>query len=735
MEYFTKSFAFLYWVMYLLDLLKIFTRTLEEGSTNTEDEDDVFQECAEPTTVETQNVDVSQQTDDETQTVDGSQQTDETDENQKHKAREEELLQEIFALQNELQTAYRVSGESKRKADKLAWDLGMYESRYQQETAELARKRSDEIIQKEIEIMNLQDEYDNRLADLELANTNLMQRILELEIEQAGCSPQHDPVCDKRSGELEKSVTKIESIQEHLTSLDVITEHAKWTINHVLEQVKEELTSVANESSQPDYDKVRLIKDTQAVKCEMEKVKLELEDAKERLVKDTLTIKAELVSVKLELVGAKETIVDMEQRHVRFTAAESQLKTIVDGKDVLLASKETELEELRGSLEQAQRKSQVKTRDVECDTEDLPQPVKPKGNDVGCCTDEFPQLVKPKVRDVSCKTEDVPTIPKAKKDTACGTDDLPPIPAVKEVQAASADEGKQTSDEGEKLTEFSEVVSKKKRAKAKAEAAAESVSIYETVMEVLSPSQFPPLSGKRPARQPSVDVKPVRPTPVDARPARQPSEVKPPVVFPSADIRYKQKPIESYTVNPSEGKQQPPTRPQADAAPKAAPAEVPAPSASKPAPRFTIVSREIKQLESEEKCVLVDIHQSHYGRVVGRGGENVRRLQETHGVALSFAQNQKTLEFYDLKITGGSAAKRRACAREIIDAVPVTIECSNVDLRQLRHPKFQSSEGEFFVKIQRPTTRDEKLKITGRIKDCRMAFDLLVNGIVTRPSR
>ncbi|KAI9563027.1 hypothetical protein GHT06_010484 [Daphnia sinensis] len=256
-------------------------------------------------------------------------------------------------------------------------------------------------------------------------------------------------------------------------------------------------------------------------------------------------------------------------------------------------------------------------------------------------------------------------------------------------------------------------------------------------MEALSPSQFPALSGKRTARQPSVDVKPVRPAPVDARPARQPaSEVKPPVVFPSADVRYKQKPIEGYTVNPSEGKQQPSARPQADAAPKAAPAEghVLAPSASKPAPSFTIVSREIKQLESEEKFVLVDIHQSHYGRVVGRGGENVRRLQETHGVALSFAQNKKTLEYYDLKITGGSAAKRRAAAREIIDAVPVTIECSNVDLRQLRHPKFRGSEGDFFVKIQRPTTRDEKLKFTGRIKDCRMAFDLLVNGTVTRPS-
>ncbi|KZS00550.1 Uncharacterized protein APZ42_003114, partial [Daphnia magna] len=146
------------------------------------------------------------------------------------------------------------------------------------------------------------------------------------------------------------------------------------------------------------------------------------------------------------------------------------------------------------------------------------------------------------------------------------------------------------------------------------------------------------------------------------------------------------------------------------------------------------VSGEIPQLQSADKLVLLDIHYRNYGRIVGRGGENVRRLEETHGVMMTLVQNQNALQFYNLKISGGSPAKRRAAAQEVIEGLPVTIECSNVDLRQLRHLKMRSSETEFFVSVRRPMSRDEKLQLSGRINDCRKAFDLLVNGRDPRPS-
>ncbi|KAK4030334.1 hypothetical protein OUZ56_023338 [Daphnia magna] len=765
MEYFSKYFAFLHWMMYLLDLLRVITRTEPRTESTDTEAVDVSEENTEPTPVVTQNVDASQQTDDAFET-------------QIQKAREEELIKEISDLKVQLQTAHRVSGVSRRKADKLAWDLGIFESKYHLDIAELTRKRSDEIIRKEIETMKFQDEYDNRIFDLELTNTQQMQRILELEMEQTSRRQQRDPVCDKRSGELEASVAKIESVQQHLSSIDVVTEHAKWTINYVLEQVKVEIASAASESSQPDDEKERMIEDTQTIKCEMETVKLELEDAKERLIKETQTFKCEMESV-------KETIAELEQCKNRLIAAESQMKTITEGKDALLALKDAELKQLRKSAKQVQRKSEVKTRDVGCDTEDLPQPVKAKGIDVGCCTDDFPQLVKPKSRDVSCDTDDLPSLPEAgKKDVGCGIDDLAPLAAAKEIQGASADEGKQSVDESERLTEFREVSSRKKKAKLQAEAAAkkeerapekdktpaELVSIYETVMDVISPSQFPPLSGKRPpgqpaadvrpARQPAADVRPARQPATDVRPARQPAadvrrarkpaadvkparqpaaDVQPPVVFQSADYRYKQKPIEGYTVNLSEGQTSvhPPARPQAKAAPTAAPTVAPEKekaATAKPAASFAIVSGEIPQLQSADKLVLLDIHYRNYGRIVGRGGENVRRLEETHGVMMTLVQNQNSLQFYNLKISGGSPAKRRAAAQEVIEGLPVTIECSNVDLRQLRHLKMRSSETEFFVSVRRPMSRDEKLQLSGRINDCRKAFDLLVNGRDPRPS-
>ncbi|XP_032789634.2 neurofilament medium polypeptide [Daphnia magna] len=738
--------------MYLLDLLRVITRTEPRTESTDTEAVDVSEENTEPTPVVTQNVDASQQTDDAFET-------------QIQKAREEELMKEISDLKDQLQTAHRVSGVSRQKADKLAWDLGIFESKYHLEIAELTRKRSDEIIRKEIETMKFQDEYDNRIVDLELTNTQQMQRILELEMEQTSRRQQRDPVCDKRSGELEASVAKIESVQQHLSSIDVVTEHAKWTINYVLEQVKVEIPSAASESSQPDDEKERMIEDTQTIKCEMETVKLELEDAKERLIKDTQTIKCEMESVKVELVNAKETIAELEQCQNRLITAESQMKTITEGKDALLALKDAELKQLRKSAKQVQRKSEVKTRDVGCDTEDLPQPVKAKGIDVGCCTDDFPQLVKPKSRDVSCDTDDLPSLPEAgKKDVGCGIDDLAPLAAAKEIQGASADEGKQSVDESERLTEFREVSSRKKKAKLQAEAAAkkeerapekdktpaELVSIYETVMDVISPSQFPPLSGKRPpgqpaadvrpARQPAADVRRARKPAADVRPARQPAaDVQPPVVFQSADYRYKQKPIEGYTVNLSEGRTSvhPPARPQAKAAPTAASNVAPEKekaATAKPAASFAIVSGEIPQLQSADKLVLLDIHYRNYGRIVGRGGKNVRRLEETHGVMMTLVQNQNALQFYNLKISGGSPAKRRAAAQEVIEGLPVTIECSNVDLRQLRHLKMRSSETEFFVSVRRPMSRDVKLQLSGRINDCRKAFDLLVNGRDPRPS-
>ncbi|KAK4003688.1 hypothetical protein OUZ56_005443 [Daphnia magna] len=108
--------------------------------------------------------------------------------------------------------------------------------------------------------------------------------------------------------------------------------------------------------------------------------------------------------------------------------------------------------------------------------------------------------------------------------------------------------------------------------------------------------------------------------------------------------------------------------------------------------------------------------------------------QSIKSVMMTLVQNQNALQFYNLKISGGSPAKRRAAAQEVIEGLPVTIECSNVDLRQLRHLKMRSSETEFFVSVRRPMSRDEKLQLSGRINDCRKAFNLLVNGRDPRPS-
>jgi hypothetical protein len=141
---------------------------------------------------------------------------------------------------------------------------------------------------------------------------------------------------------------------------------------------------------------------------------------------------------------------------------------------------------------------------------------------------------------------------------------------------------------------------------------------------------------------------------------------------------------------------------------------------STPAKEYYIMS-DIIQTVSDHEIVVNGIPSSDSGRVVGRGGQNVDRIENEYGVTM-------TLNNGTLVISGGDAEKRRDAAQDVIDNLPVVIECPKLPLGdeiriKTRHIKYYNHE--YQVKICRPLDGKKNGTIWGRIENCRTVYDLL----------
>ncbi|EFX82291.1 hypothetical protein DAPPUDRAFT_241580 [Daphnia pulex] len=75
-----------------------------------------------------------------------------------------------------------------------------------------------------------------------------------------------------------------------------------------------------------------------------------------------------------------------------------------------------------------------------------------------------------------------------------------------------------------------------------------------------------------------------------------------------------------------------------------------------------------------DKIVITGISNKDCGRVVGRGGSNANRIEVDYYVRLSFNNG-------NLFISGGDAESRLAACSDVIDNLPVTMECPTINLR------------------------------------------------------
>ena len=144
------------------------------------------------------------------------------------------------------------------------------------------------------------------------------------------------------------------------------------------------------------------------------------------------------------------------------------------------------------------------------------------------------------------------------------------------------------------------------------------------------------------------------------------------------------------------------------------------PTKKKTASEFYIMS-DIVQSVSDHEIVVNGIPSSDSGRVVGRGGQNLDRIENEYGVTVSLNDGK-------LVISGGDAEKRLAAARDVIDNLPVVIECPKLPLGdeiriKSRHIKYYNHE--YQVKICRPLDGKKNGTIWGRIENCRTVYNLL----------
>ena len=140
-------------------------------------------------------------------------------------------------------------------------------------------------------------------------------------------------------------------------------------------------------------------------------------------------------------------------------------------------------------------------------------------------------------------------------------------------------------------------------------------------------------------------------------------------------------------------------------------------------PEFKILSSVMKKVY-RDKIVITGIPNADYGRVVGRKGSNIKRLEEQYGVKLSFVQSR-------LFITEGDAESRLAVCCDVIKSLPVVIECPKLELgntmlfstRFLKDLNFKHN-----VRINRPCYENPNGTIWGRVDQCRKAYEVLKTG-------
>jgi hypothetical protein len=148
-----------------------------------------------------------------------------------------------------------------------------------------------------------------------------------------------------------------------------------------------------------------------------------------------------------------------------------------------------------------------------------------------------------------------------------------------------------------------------------------------------------------------------------------------------------------------------------------------------PAEDFIITSEEIEREDvGNSRLLLTNISDRLRGRVIGLGGQNAQRLEREYGVKINFLDRQNKLENLKLMISEGDADRRRAASDDIIENLPVVVNCPN--LKSYGHA-LKNATTQCGVKIDRTNPNIPGMTIYGKLTNCHQAYMMLVNNEAT----
>jgi hypothetical protein len=194
-------------------------------------------------------------------------------------------------------------------------------------------------------------------------------------------------------------------------------------------------------------------------------------------------------------------------------------------------------------------------------------------------------------------------------------------------------------------------------------------------------------------------------------------------VFNCSDMRYKNKKIEGYVVIPNGQPQEPVYGSGTSNSQNSSIPDVLCPAPERPEIPFETfqIKNEVVKTLHQSMTVLTNIPTVHYGRILGRGYQNIKKLKDTFGVNISVWYPPSPEEFVRVTITSGSAMSRHSVADQIMEELPVEVKVFwGVD--------FMSKQKKMYAKKNYPYVHIQNISqgtyiLSGKLRECRKVFE------------
>ena len=146
-------------------------------------------------------------------------------------------------------------------------------------------------------------------------------------------------------------------------------------------------------------------------------------------------------------------------------------------------------------------------------------------------------------------------------------------------------------------------------------------------------------------------------------------------------------------------------------------------------PSVLVVRSDIMHKSTENSIIVRGIPTWQIGLVIGRNRSNILRIEKGYGVKLIFVKGS-------LHITEGDEKRRQAACKDVVENLPVVVECPLLPLEnhnRISNLFLKEMCQNYDVKICRPSALNHIGVISGRIDRCRTVYHLLKKASSSRP--